>query len=164
MPYKAEVRSILESLSASRGVSGAISVPDIELGGQPYAFAGPIGFEVTLTNTGAGIVAAGRAHALVRTCCVRCLCDMEIHSDADVEAFYVRPGRETELPQEQEFEFVADDSTLDLEPAVTQSVVVDLPFAPVHSADCKGLCPSCGADLNSGACGCPPRMARSAFE
>jgi uncharacterized protein len=27
-------------------------------------------------------------------------------------------------------------------------------MVPVHSADCKGLCQACGADLNKGDCGC----------
>ena len=29
-----------------------------------------------------------------------------------------------------------------------------LPMKPLCKPDCKGLCPSCGKDLNLGACGC----------
>lgn len=45
---------------------------------------------------------------------------------------------------------------LDLEPAVRDAVVLELPPAPLCDPACAGLCPSCGADRNETACGCPP--------
>jgi uncharacterized protein len=164
MPYKIEVRSILESLSASREISGSLLVRDLELGGQPYAFDGPITFHVTLTNTGAGVIALGEAHARVVTPCVRCLTDFTSDVVAELEGFYVRPGHEGEFPEEQEVELIADDSTIDLEPAVIQSVVVELPFAPVHDPGCKGICPVCGTDLNADDCDCPKDAPLSPFD
>jgi uncharacterized protein len=164
MPYKVEIRSLLESLSASRDVSGSFVAPDVELGQQTYSFDGPVSFNVHLTNAGAGIVLSGEARARVVTPCVRCLIDFTTDVVAEVEGFYVRPGHETEFPEEQEIEFIADDSTIDLEPAVTQSIVVELPFAPVHDAACKGICPVCGADRNVAECGCAKEPAPSAFD
>jgi uncharacterized protein len=154
MPYRVEVRSILESLSASREVSGSFSASDVELGGQTYHFDGPVEFDLTLVNAGAGVVMSGSAKARVQTACVRCLCDVDMGLTADVDGFYVRPGREADLPEEQEVELIADDSTIDVEPAITQSIVVDLPFAPVHDVDCKGICPVCGGDRNVSSCAC----------
>jgi uncharacterized protein len=46
---------------------------------------------------------------------------------------------------------------------VVQSLVVDLPFAPLHSPDCAGICASCGQDLNAGDCRCVPEAASSPF-
>jgi uncharacterized protein len=164
MAYKAEVRSLLESLSTSRNVRGEFVAPDIELGGQIYRFDGPIAFDVTLTNTGAGVVASGTATADVRTPCVRCLCDTCLPLEAEIDGFYVRPGHEDEFPEEQEVELIGDDSEIDLEPAITQSVVVELPFAPLHDPDCKGICPACGADRNTTDCGCGSPAAPSPFD
>jgi uncharacterized protein len=164
MPYKVEIRSLLESLSASRALDDSLDVPEVELGGQFYRFDGPITFDITLTNTGAGIVASGSAKAGVLTSCVRCLCETCITVEADVEGFYVRPGHEDEFPEEQELELIRDDSTIDLAPAIVQSIVVELPFAPVHDPDCKGICPVCGADRNASECGCVPAVAQSPFE
>lgn len=164
MAYPAEVRSLLGSLSSSRTVSGALTLADVELGEQTYHFDGPVAFDVTLTNTGAGIVLEGTAQASVRTACVRCLCDTCIPVGVDVEGFYVLPGRDTEIPEEQEYELVHDDMTVDLEPAVAQSVVVELPYAPVHDPDCKGICPVCGGDRNVTDCGCEQPVAPSPFE
>jgi uncharacterized protein len=164
MPYKVEIRSILESLSASRNVSGSLAAPPVELGEQTYRFEGTIDFTVTLTNAGAGVVASGSAKARVLTSCVRCLCDMCLDIETQVEGFYVRPGDEADLPEEQESELIADDWTVDLEPAVRASVVVELPFAPVHDPDCKGICPVCGEDRNATSCACAPEAVASPFD
>lgn len=163
MPYPVSVRSVLEALAATRVVSGEIEMSDLELGEQPYAFAGPAHFEITLTNTGAGIVAEGSADAVVRTPCVRCLCEFDLPVHADVEGFYVQPGHDEQIPEEQEYEHISDDGKIDLEPAVVSSIVVALPFAPLHSAECKGICPTCGADLNMEECGCSPTGTESPF-
>ncbi len=164
MPYKVEIRSILESLSASREVSGSFGVPDVALGDQSYRFNGPVEFDITLTNAGAGVVASGTAHAFVQTSCVRCLCDLAVEVEAEVEGFYVRPGNADEFPEEQEVEFIADDSTIDLEPAITQSIVVEMPFAPLHDPECRGICPVCGGDLNVAECGCAVDRHPSPFD
>jgi uncharacterized protein len=154
MAYPVSVRSVLETLAATRAVTGEIEIADIELGEQPFSFVGPVHFDVTLTNTGAGIVAAGSAEALVRTPCVRCLCDFDAPVTAEIEGFYVLPGHDEQIPEEQEFEHIASDMRVDLEPAVIQSIVVSLPFAPLHAEDCQGICPVCGADRNLEDCGC----------
>jgi len=164
MAYRVEVRSLFSSLSASRTVSGQLELSDVELGEQIYHFDGPVTFEVTLTNAGAGIVAGGEAQASVRTSCVRCLCDMNIAVSAEIEGFYVLPGHDTDIPEEQECEFIADDMSVDLEPAIMQSLVVELPYAPVHDEECRGICPVCGADRNVTPCACEPAPVASAFD
>src|SRR5215218_4717895 len=45
---------------------------------------------------------------------------------------------------------------VDLEPLAREALVLDLPLAPLCREDCRGLCPTCGADLNLGDCDCPP--------
>lgn len=164
MPYKVEVRSLLESLSSSRVLRGELCASDIDLGGQQYHFDAPIAFDLILTNTGAGVVASGTATAEVLTPCVRCLCETRMPFEAEVEGFYVRPGHEDEFPEEQEVELIGDDSTIDLEPAILASVLVELPFAPVHDPDCKGICPVCGADRNVVECACDLPASPSPFD
>lgn len=139
-------------------------LPDIELGEQTYHFEGPVSFSIRLTNAGAGIVGDGTASATIRTPCVRCLCDTCFTYESEVEAFYVLPGHDTEIPEEQEYELIGDNMTVDVEPAIMQSIVVDLPFAPVHDPDCKGICPVCGGDRNVTDCGCGPASAPSPFD
>jgi uncharacterized protein len=154
MQYRTTVRGLFEALASSRTVAGEIEAGDVDLGGQPFHFESPIAFEITLTNAGTGIVAQGRATAKVLTPCSRCLCDSHLDVEAEVDGFYVLPGHDADVPDEQEVEIIAEDLTIDLEPAVVSAIVVDLPFAPLHAEDCKGICPVCGADRNAECCEC----------
>ena len=37
-----------------------------------------------------------------------------------------------------------------------EQVLLALPMKALCRVDCKGLCPTCGINLNSGTCSCPP--------
>ena len=43
---------------------------------------------------------------------------------------------------------------VDLEPLFREQIVLAIPFAPLCDPECKGLCPSCGTDLNTQSCSC----------
>jgi uncharacterized protein len=40
----------------------------------------------------------------------------------------------------------------DLEPVLRDAVLLAIPLRPLCRPDCRGLCATCGADLNTGAC------------
>jgi uncharacterized protein len=44
--------------------------------------------------------------------------------------------------------------TIDLAPALREQILLAVPPSPVCDEACKGLCPTCGKDLNAGDCGC----------
>lgn len=53
---------------------------------------------------------------------------------------------------------------IDLLPYVEQAVFLEIPMKILCKEDCRGLCPSCGKNLNEGACACEntitdPRLA-----
>ncbi len=58
--------------------------------------------------------------------------------------------------------FKAD--TIEFGDAVQEQIVLCLPYKPLCSDSCKGMCPQCGADLNQGPCGCPVKVAGNAFD
>lgn len=51
-------------------------------------------------------------------------------------------------------EEVYDGKEIDLGEAIREQILLALPPAPVCREDCKGLCATCGKDLNEGECGC----------
>ncbi len=59
--------------------------------------------------------------------------------------------------------FVLDGDKLDLDEALSTLFVLDMETKFLCDPDCKGLCSSCGANLNLGPCGCrkeiDPRLA-----
>jgi uncharacterized protein len=45
---------------------------------------------------------------------------------------------------------------VDLELVAREAILLDLPLAPLCEEGCRGLCVTCGANLNDGPCACPP--------
>ncbi len=52
-----------------------------------------------------------------------------------------------------------EESGLSLEDVVREQVLLSLPTRTLCSEDCKGLCPSCGQNLNGASCNCDPAAA-----
>jgi uncharacterized protein len=44
---------------------------------------------------------------------------------------------------------------VDLSELIRQTLLVNLPLQPLCRAECAGLCPQCGKNLNEGPCDCP---------
>ncbi len=68
------------------------------------------------------------------------------------------------LNDEDNDEFIlAEDMHFDLDALLREDVLLALPMKVLCKADCKGLCPMCGADRNETVCGCKkpvdPRLA-----
>jgi len=45
-------------------------------------------------------------------------------------------------------------SQVDISESIRQSLLLAIPFKLICGPNCKGLCPTCGANLNNGPCGC----------
>jgi uncharacterized protein len=91
-----------------------------------------------------GVLATGTASALVTGECVRCLKEIDREVDIDFQELYLYelgPGSDAEE------ELALEGDLLDLEPVLTDAVVLALPHNPVCDPECPGLCPECGARL-----------------
>jgi len=107
------------------------------------------------------ISATGRIKASVMCECVRCLSPFVVRLDIPVVTQFVpaqpllAPGEYRMPPEEAENYYYQDDVVV-LDDLVRQEVILAVPFSPQCRADCRGLCPQCGQDLNVGTCACAP--------
>ena len=91
--------------------------------------------------------------------CSRCLKSFSSPVDAEFSidlapAKVLGSDSEHELGQaELDTEFYQGDE-LDPVAIVKEQILIAIPMVPLHHPDCKGLCPSCGKDLNEADCGC----------
>ena len=92
-----------------------------------------------------GVLVSGRVRGTATGECVRCLGDVEVPFDIELQELFVYPDRALEAEEEELREI--DGEQIDLEPALRDAVVLALPFQPVCRADCPGLCPRCGTPL-----------------
>lgn len=72
--------------------------------------------------------------------CVRCLTPVTEPIQVAFQELFAYSG-------ESDFDYLVELDTLDLEQVVRDTVVPALPFQPVCSEACEGLCPECGVRL-----------------
>ncbi len=53
--------------------------------------------------------------------------------------------------------------SVDLADLLTEQLLLKVPYQPLCKADCKGICASCGADLNFGKCACKKITTENTF-
>ncbi len=107
---------------------------------------------------------AGTAATRVAAECCRCLAPAEAGVEAPIGlVLQRRPAAAEELAAasaEDGIELVAPGTQeFDLSEIVRQALVLELPVRLYCRADCRGLCPRCGQNLNEGSCGCADRGA-----
>jgi uncharacterized protein len=105
------------------------------------------GVDVDLRSMTDGVIARGRARATVDLTCTRCLTEWSEGLDVPIEAVYrVHPDdADDELP-------IESGGWIDVEPVVHDEVALAIPNRPLCRPDCRGLCPTCGTDLNTEPC------------
>ena len=83
--------------------------------------------------------------------CERCMMQAERPFQETFSHIVVRTLEDEELDDAY---LIAPQGVLDLADRASADLLLDLPQVLVCRADCKGLCPQCGADLNQTNCGC----------
>ena len=101
------------------------------------------------------IMAEFAVSATGRFVCTRCLTEWEQEVSADAEHYFG-----TTLNEDG---YAIVDGHIDLIGPAQDELALVLPVAPVCREDCKGLCPTCGTDLNTDPCDGHQDDADSAF-
>ena len=112
---------------------------------------------------------AGQLTGELELTCSRCLEPFTLPVAADFDLRYV-PRAENAGEGEQEVEeddlstSFYDDDQIDLSQLIMEQFQLALPMKPLCTDACKGLCPRCGTNLNTGSCDCSqkwedPRLA-----
>ncbi|MDR0435594.1 MAG: DUF177 domain-containing protein [Propionibacteriaceae bacterium] len=113
----------------------------VEMIGVPEG--SPIALDLVLQSAGEGILVTGTATARLLGSCVRCLASVAYDDSFTIDELYFYPGREAE-----EDDLYVVDEQIDLDPALREAVVLELPINPLCRPDCLGLCPICGRNRN----------------
>lgn len=109
----------------------------------------PVVVDVLLEWVSDGLLATGTVEGAWEGPCRRCLKPVQGTLRAEVLELFEANPREGET-------YRLGHDFIDLEPLAREALVLDLPLAPLCREDCRGLCPTCGADRNVGDCDCPP--------
>jgi uncharacterized protein len=136
--------------------------------------------ELDLYAEGSHVFAAGRFQGELTVACSRCVEPVKLAIDEQLRVTFMpaseMPAEDDETDSEttegeegaevgtEDLDlFPYDGEVVDLEPLLREQFVLAVPFAPLCRETCKGLCPQCGIDRNSGTCTCEapidPRLA-----
>jgi uncharacterized protein len=140
-----------------------------EAADEDYEVAAPVHLVLDVHKDRDTYRVTGRVETRLRLECGRCLEPFDIAVDSAFELRYVpapagaghgHAGREDEVETEVAEDDLSTayykDETLDLGELMHEQFVLALPMKPLCSDACKGLCPSCGTNLNKAACDCKP--------
>jgi uncharacterized protein len=137
--------------------------------GDTFAVVAPVALAFDVFKDKNTFRLAGRLETTLELPCSRCLEPFRWPIDSTFDLRYQPHAANT---GEGEVEVEEDDLTtafyeneqIDLGQLMREQFYLALPMKPLCRPDCKGMCPSCGANLNQGACGCKvewedPRLA-----
>ena len=148
-------------MAESSHFDGETPISVLSVGPDDYRFADPVKWSVDVTNTGSALLVTGIATATGSCTCARCLDEVVINFQGEIENYLLLDGADVQdfdededAPGDDEFEVLPADHILDLEPMIRSALILDAPYQPLCSDECKGLCPNCGANLNDGCCTC----------
>jgi len=87
--------------------------------------------------------------------CRRCLNDVTVEVSGDVQLLFAESGVD-DAEEADVYPIPAGARELDLRSAVREEWLLAVPAFALCREDCQGLCVTCGADRNTGACTCAP--------
>jgi uncharacterized protein len=107
----------------------------------------PVDLDLRLESVSEGVLVTGTVSAPTVEECARCLTTIAGDVEFDLTELYAYPDSATEATtEEDEVGHVVDD-TVDLEQPIVDAVGLALPFSPLCTDDCLGLCADCGVRL-----------------
>lgn len=87
--------------------------------------------------------------------CDRCISRFSRMLQSSYQMYYVTEGADQGLNDPGEIQVIPNGLTvIDISGDVRQTILLSIPLKLLCNDGCEGLCPHCGANLNSGQCTC----------
>jgi uncharacterized protein len=144
---------------------------EVERSGEAV-FLTPVAVSLELNRVADTVEVRGHLSVRLGLTCGRCLAEFEQAAAADFSCVFVPQPEERRHPTPGDLELNAEDvgllfyegQVLETDEAVREEVLALVPYRALCRPDCRGLCPRCGTNLNTGPCTCPaapvdPRLA-----
>lgn len=146
-----DVGDIQRELGASIAFEGHLAVEDMPYQNEILKFPEPLILKGNVTNIGDLLLLRSAAEGTAILECGSCMESYDYPFEFDFEA---RLNQSGEVEDSDLFLFKGN--RIDLKDIVLEYLILELPIRRKCNEECKGLCPSCGANLNAGECPCVP--------
>jgi len=86
--------------------------------------------------------------------CDRCLADFKSDHDVDFSILFTDKRKLVTDDEIDVVYFTGQQDNIDIAPILKEYMILDRPFKKLCKDDCKGMCSSCGCNLNVENCNC----------
>lgn len=147
-----DVSSILKVLGGKISIDCELSLSETEFLGGSYEFTEPVKVVGSISNNGKSLILRADCSGIMRTQCARCVQDIDVEFDFSIdEQLLQNDGGDVGSDEDV---ILFDGYTFELDEIVSDNFLMNINGSYLCSDDCKGLCPTCGKNLNEGNCGC----------
>jgi uncharacterized protein len=152
-----EVENLTEG---ARAFEHTYAPGELELDSETARLSREARVEGRASRRGEEIRVRGRIEAGIEVACDRCLAPVAVPLEVEFETAFIPQERaaatdeNVELRDEDMGLAAFEGDAIDLDELVREQILLALPSRHLCGDECKGLCPTCGADLNAGHCGC----------
>jgi uncharacterized protein len=154
------VRIELENLEGRKGDFAHVYQPD-ELNpvDERVRLTAPAAVTGKVKLSGNEVFVSGHVDSRAQIECDRCLQPVEAPVSADFTLDYItgseyESSEVAELTEAEMSVAVFDGEGLDVDEIVKEQILLAVPTRMLCREDCKGICPECGIDRNTGECSC----------
>ena len=139
-----------------------VPASDLDLGDQ---FAADVDVEATLDKTSNQILLTAKLTVMGDFVCDRCIGSFQRKLAPSYTMLYALEGSEPAHLDPSEFQIMPPGlHIIDIAEDIRQSILLAVPLKLLCRETCKGLCPSCGQNLNEGECSCKSELTDSRWE
>ncbi len=133
-----------------------------------FDFETPLQSEVKIQKLGRSVLIIGKVETTLRFQCVRCLKEFSYPFsttfDLTLHPIKEAPSDEDiELGSEEMESSFFEGGEIHLSEIACEQIFLELPYQPLCQEGCRGLCQTCGRDLNLYPCGCVKEEFPSGF-
>jgi uncharacterized protein len=154
------MRIELENLEGSKGDFAHVYQPD-ELNpvDERVSLIAPAAVNGKVRLSGNEVFVNGHVETRAQVECDRCLKPVELPVNVDFTLEYISDSdyesiETAELTEAEMSVSVFDGAAIDVDEIVKEQILLAVPTRMLCREDCKGICPECGMDRNTGECNC----------
>ena len=144
-----ELKSVFQNEGEEKKVNYKLDIADIDIDGV-FPFRTPIDVTATAKNRASLVSLTIRACFSYSRSCDRCSTDFT----REMDMLFEHKLAQTLVDDGNDDYIETPDFKLELDEVVISDILLSLPQKNLCKEDCKGLCQSCGKNLNEGECGC----------
>ncbi|HEX7723165.1 MAG TPA: DUF177 domain-containing protein [Pyrinomonadaceae bacterium] len=164
-----DMRIELEKLEESGKFSQTYEIDQLAFDEYELRLIEPVSVQGRIARKAEEVELRGKLRTKVTVACGRCLKSVELPIDVEFAERFApavswKDEEQHELSENDLNLAAFDGEAIELDDLVREEIILALPCHVLCDEACRGLCPTCGADLNAASCDCTSKQIDSRWE